>query len=508
MPVLPMRAAYVSVVRNLFPKELRRRFAWISGPKGSLLVCYAAGLLASRSLGEAGLSGDVPGLAAAAVAGLAIRYGCAFGPLDAIRLGLVKFAIAAAVGETVSDAALGLGLDIAAIVAACLMFSRMRAVSFISSQVRLAAAAFVSAGAICAVQSAPMAVLVSAGVMHISSAGAAIIGAGVAAALTLILALSYDRPHRGPAADRFEAARRQAEAIAISVALAGFAVAAVANGRQEFALGASVALLWAAMRFGLFTTSLGGLLLTSTLLAFGAGDDWSALAGAQPAEAALLRALAIGLLVLPAVMVAAVIHDHHVARRDLAFRAFHDGLTTLANRTRFLEVLTGATDAARAKGKRFALFLVDLDHFKSINDSFGHAIGDAMLVEVSRRLRDTVRATDMVARLGGDEFAVIAPVPSADDAARLAGRLVRGVDQAFAHNGLELRPSITVGVALAPDSTVDAERLMALADHALYEAKAAGRNCWRVCSDDAADAFAADWSLDDRELKPQIVYLD
>jgi diguanylate cyclase (GGDEF)-like protein len=503
-----MRVASASIVRHFFRSRLRGSLLWIFGPRGSFLACYAAALLASRALGEAGLGGDVPGLAAAAVAGVAIRYGCAFGPIDAIRLGLVRFAFAAVAGEPVADAALGLGLDIASIVAACVMFARMRAVGFISSQFRVASAACAVALAICVVQAAPDAVLLSAGVKNVLLFGATFLAAGVVMALVLILALSYDRPYRAPASNRFEAARRQAEAIAVFAALAAFSLAAVATGRQELALGASVALLWSAMRFGLFPTSLGALLVMSTLVAFGAGEDWSALAGAGPAEAELLRMLALGLLVLPNVMVAAVIHDHQVARRDLAFRAFHDGLTTLANRARFLEVLTGATEAARAKGKRFALFLVDLDHFKAVNDSFGHASGDAMLVEVSRRLRDTVRATDMVARLGGDEFAVVAPVPSADDAARLAARLVKGVDQAFTHNGLELRPTITVGVALAPDSTADAERLMALADQALYEAKAAGRNCWRVCSEDAADAFAADWDLDAAELKPQIVYLD
>lgn len=503
-----MRVASVSVVRHLFRRRLRRNITWIMGPRGSFLFCYVAALLASRALGEAGLAGDVPGLAAAAVAGIAIRYGCSFGPIDAIGLGLARFAFAAAVGEPVSDAALGLGLDIAAIVAACLMFTRMRAVGFISSQFRVVAAGCVAALSISIVQAAPDAVRLSAGVIEALSFGATFISAGVVVALVLILALSYDRPYRGPAADRFESARRQAEAIAVIAALAAFSVAAVAIGRQELALGASVVLIWSAMRFGLFPTSLGALLLMSTLLAFGAGEGWGALSTMRPAEAGILRALALALLVLPSVLVAAVIHDHQVARRDLAFRAFHDGLTTLANRTRFLDVLTSATDAARAKGKRFALFLVDLDHFKSVNDSFGHASGDALLVEVSRRLRDTVRATDMVARLGGDEFAVVAPVPSADDAARLAARLVKGVDQAFTHNGLELRPTITIGVALAPDSTADAERLMALADQALYEAKAAGRNCWRVCSEDAADAFAADWDLDAAELKPQIVYLD
>ncbi|MFC3691922.1 GGDEF domain-containing protein [Chenggangzhangella methanolivorans] len=457
-----------------------------------------------RSLGEGTNGAPLMGLAAAAVAGLVIRYGRGFSAGDALRLGAVRLAFAAASSENVVDAALWFGLDVVAICGAAGLFGWLRRKGFISSQSRVVAALGAAAVTMGVVQASPF--FAAFGEFGVGFA-AALVAASLAAMLIMTVTLSFDRPERR--LDDASGPRNfQGEALAASALLTVCAVAAIADGRQEIALGASAVLMWFATRLGLFPTALAAFLLVSTLHAFGAGEQWSALAEAGPREAELMRGLALALLTLPALIAAAATHDQRRLSRDLAFRAFHDGLTTLANRTHFLETLGSAIEGARGKGRRFALFLVDLDHFKSVNDSFGHASGDALLVEVSRRLRDTVRATDMVARLGGDEFAVIAPVPTADDATRLAGRLVAGVNQAFVHDGLELSPTITVGVALAPDSTVDPERLMALADHALYEAKAAGRNCWRLCSAEAADAFAVDWNVVDCEPKAQIVYLD
>lgn len=503
MSAAALRRSVSGLVRRMLHTGLDR----LSSPSASFLFCYAAGLVATWSLGQASFGAPALPLAAAAVAGLAIRYGRNIGVADALRLGAVGLAMAASFGVGLAEAGPSVALDLAAIWCASVLFARLRVAGFIASQTRLAAAAGAAAAAIGAIQSAPWLYAAAFGDAAAAGAASVFVTATLGAMLIVGVALSFDRADRRLGAIPDDEEPAPCESPAAWGALALFAIAAIVDGRQELALGASAVLLWFALRLGLFATALAAFLLVSTLLAFHAGESWRALSGIEGAEAELLRALALALLSLPSLVVAAVIHDHRAARRDLAFRAFHDGLTMLVNRARFLDMLTAATGAARAKGRRFALYLVDLDHFKSVNDSFGHPSGDALLVEVSRRLRDTVRTTDVVARLGGDEFAIIAPVPSADDAARLASRLVAGVDRPFVLNGLELRPSITVGAALAPDSSADPERLMALADHALYEAKAAGRNCWRISSADAADAFAVDWS-DEREPKPQIVYLD
>lgn len=484
----------------------------LSAPHSLIALCYCAGLVATTSLGQGAAGQPLMNLAAPAVAGLLIRSGRRFGRLDLAMLAAIRLAFAALVGESAVSAAAAFALDAAAISAGVLIFARLRRAGFVSSQVRIAAALVavsVAASAILSMKGFASAAFVTG---EAAAAAAEFVSTALGALLVMMLALTFDRAERrlaGPADIGGEGRPGASEFVVAWVALAAVLAAVVFDGRQEIALGASVVLAWFATRLGLFATSLAAFLLVATLDAFLVGDAWAALAGAKSlAQAELLRGLALALLSAPSLFVAAVIHDHRAARRDYAFRALHDGLTTLANRARFLDVLTGATTTARAKGRRFALFLIDLDHFKAVNDRFGHAAGDGLLIEVSRLLQDSVRATDLVARLGGDEFAVIAPVPTPDDATRLAGRLVAAINRNCLIDGLELRPSVTIGVVVAPDSSVEPARLMALADHALYEAKAAGRNCWRICSAEAADAFAVDWLLDDQEMTPQIVYLD
>jgi diguanylate cyclase (GGDEF)-like protein len=166
--------------------------------------------------------------------------------------------------------------------------------------------------------------------------------------------------------------------------------------------------------------------------------------------------------------------------RKLAEMAYTDSLTGLANRRRFELLFNHHAATARRQGVEFALALIDLDRFKQINDTLGHAAGDALLVEVARRLLHAVRDSDAVARLGGDEFALLISSPLNDQtAAILFERILAAFDAPVPHEGRDMRTSLSIGVAVFPRDGDDLDQLYAKADAALYRAKAAGRNTWR-----------------------------
>ena len=159
--------------------------------------------------------------------------------------------------------------------------------------------------------------------------------------------------------------------------------------------------------------------------------------------------------------------------------ARHDPVTGLANRLRFREAL-GAAFQLQRKGIDFAILCIDLDHFKQVNDTLGHPVGDALLKAVAERLRHNTRPTDLVARLGGDEFAVIQA--RATDTARagvLAARLVDRLSRPYEIDGHTIVIGASIGVALAPADGHDADHLLKNADMALYRAKAQGRGTHR-----------------------------
>ena len=153
--------------------------------------------------------------------------------------------------------------------------------------------------------------------------------------------------------------------------------------------------------------------------------------------------------------------------------AHHDPLTGLPNRKRLAEVLDATSNSIAGA----ALFLVDLDNFKAVNDTFGHQAGDAVLVETAARLREAVREHDFVARLGGDEFAVVLGGPLAPgEALATAERLVERLGRQVVRRGRAIRVGASVGVASFPDHGENGEDLLRSADHALLEAKRSGRN--------------------------------
>jgi diguanylate cyclase (GGDEF)-like protein/PAS domain S-box-containing protein len=157
---------------------------------------------------------------------------------------------------------------------------------------------------------------------------------------------------------------------------------------------------------------------------------------------------------------------------SLRHQATHDALTGLPNRTLLFEALEKCIDGARNSGSMLALLLMDLDRFKEVNDTFGHHFGDALLKQVSFRLQNQMRGSDVVARLGGDEFAVV--LPSSADAhstAITARRILNTLEQPFVVEGQVLEVGASIGIALYPEHGTDARTLLRRADVAMYTAK-------------------------------------
>jgi len=162
---------------------------------------------------------------------------------------------------------------------------------------------------------------------------------------------------------------------------------------------------------------------------------------------------------------------------EMSHLAQHDALTDLPNRVLFNDRLTQAISLAERHGKQLAVMFVDLDHFKKINDSLGHDVGDKLLQSVAARLKASVRRSDTISRLGGDEFVVLlSQVEHAEDAAISARKALRALTAPHAIDGKSLDVNVSIGVSTYPIDGQDAESLLNRADNALYEAKQRGRN--------------------------------
>jgi diguanylate cyclase (GGDEF)-like protein len=165
--------------------------------------------------------------------------------------------------------------------------------------------------------------------------------------------------------------------------------------------------------------------------------------------------------------------------RSLEQLAITDGLTGIFNHRYFQMRLENEVKRARRYGVAFALLLIDIDHFKSVNDRFGHATGDAVLSGLAALLRSCLRETDIIARYGGEEFAVVLTQTKGNDAVLTADRLRKTIEEHpfEAPEGERLRVTVSIGVAACPETSDSREGLLHAADQVLYAAKAAGRNC-------------------------------
>ncbi len=171
------------------------------------------------------------------------------------------------------------------------------------------------------------------------------------------------------------------------------------------------------------------------------------------------------------------ITERKAVEAQISHLAHHDSLTGLLNRFSLQSQLDQALSTAKREGGELAVMFIDLDRFKTINDTLGHAVGDALLVEVARRLRADVRESDIVARLGGDEFVVVlTAVEGVTGSARVAEKMVDALRAPYLVANNELRTTPSLGVALFPSDGGDGETLMKNADTAMYHAKSQGRN--------------------------------
>jgi diguanylate cyclase (GGDEF)-like protein len=167
------------------------------------------------------------------------------------------------------------------------------------------------------------------------------------------------------------------------------------------------------------------------------------------------------------------------SERRINYLAHNDALTGLLNRAKFTEHLKQSVARLERYGSPFVVLYLDLDQFKAVNDSRGHLIGDRLLMQVSKRIKATLREADIAARLGGDEFAIILNNNNADETAALAHRLVETVSLPYEFDGDIVSIGVSIGIAIAPVNGTRPDQILRNADLALYRAKAEGRGTWR-----------------------------
>ncbi len=171
------------------------------------------------------------------------------------------------------------------------------------------------------------------------------------------------------------------------------------------------------------------------------------------------------------------IDERKRAQEELRHRAFHDELTDLPNRAMFMDTLSRTLHRAERKKGRFSILFVDLDHFKAVNDNYGHSVGDLLLQEVAMRLRLCVREGDLVARMGGDEFVVlIEDERRVGEVAHIARKILTVLEPVHNLDGHTLQVTASIGVSSYPQDGTRLEELLRNADSAMYRVKAQGRN--------------------------------
>jgi diguanylate cyclase (GGDEF)-like protein/PAS domain S-box-containing protein len=172
------------------------------------------------------------------------------------------------------------------------------------------------------------------------------------------------------------------------------------------------------------------------------------------------------------------------ADQELYRRAHHDVLTDLPNRQLFMDRLQQLRGMMIRMGRQLAVFYLDLDRFKSVNDTLGHGVGDKLLQEVARRLTASVRETDTVARLGGDEFVIaLGNIRNRKAAEHVAAKVLNSLSLPCLIDGYELLITSSIGICMHPDDATDLDELVEKADRALYLAKQQGRGCYRMYCD-------------------------
>ena len=302
--------------------------------------------------------------------------------------------------------------------------------------------------------------------------------------LAPVIVLWFTHPHpRWSTRQALEAA-----GIALSVVLTGLLVfgGVLPPGWRNYPLNflCVPVLLWPAFRLGQRESATAALLLAAIAIR-GTLRGFGPFARDSPNEALLLLQSFVAVVSLTVVAVGAVVAERRRLEARLLRLADHDPLTDLFSRRRLLDELRLTLAQARRYGTHGALLFLDLDEFKSVNDTLGHRAGDRVLAALARRLRGRLRHSDIVARMGGDEFAVLLPHTDSVQGQALASQLLDAIRSQPIESGAEaVAISAAIGIALFPEHGTSAEELLAHADRAMYQAKRMGGNRSRVYAPD------------------------
>ncbi len=282
------------------------------------------------------------------------------------------------------------------------------------------------------------------------------------------------------------------EAVALAVAFVAVTWI-VFSTRVSFAYVVIVFLLWIGLRFQQPGTAVAGLIASGIAI-------WATAHGRGPfvggsADAELLRAqLFVGVAMTSGLVTSALNTERTRAVQRLQQLADHDPLTGVMNRRRFTEELDGWIGYSHRYGGQGAVLVIDVDHFKSINDAFGHAVGDQALERLGALLRERVRGTDVVGRLGGDEFTVLLPRADVEQSLALATSVLDKLrsEGTVTMTGRSIEVTASIGVAhFGQGAGLDSQQVLRDADMAMYEAKEAGRD--RVHVSRAASRAGTRW---------------
>jgi diguanylate cyclase (GGDEF)-like protein len=276
----------------------------------------------------------------------------------------------------------------------------------------------------------------------------------------------------------------EAAGIALSVVLTGLLVYGelLPLGWRHYPLNflCVPVLLWPAFRLGQRESATAALLLAAIAIR-GTLRGFGPFARDSPNEALLLLQSFVAVVSFTVVAVGAVVAERRRLEARLLRLADHDPLTDLFSRRRLLDELRLTLAQARRYGTHGALLFLDLDAFKSVNDTLGHRAGDRVLASLGRRLRARLRHSDIVARMGGDEFAVLLPHTDSVQGQALAAQLLDAIRSQPIDSGAEpVAISAAIGIALFPEHGTTADELLAHADRAMYQAKRMGGNRSRV----------------------------
>jgi diguanylate cyclase len=282
------------------------------------------------------------------------------------------------------------------------------------------------------------------------------------------------------------------EAVLLLVLLCGASLVVLGSNRN-FVYVLFPILFYIASRFRQPGTVLAGLIVSGIAVWFTARGHGPFIGGSADAE--LLRAQAfVGVATITGLVLAALATERSKVEKQLRHLADHDPLTGLFNRRRFAEELERWVSYGSRYGERGAVLVIDVDNLKKVNDVFGHAAGDDLLARVGGLLADRLRETDVLARLGGDEFTVLLRRADENDARTVATDLLERVreDAAVMRGDRAIQTTLSIGVASFGHGVLDADRILARADRAMYLAKAAGRNQLQVDPDaNRAQPFSA-----------------